>query len=35
MQVSQMQRAGYRAAPKPASVPSGERPMVPSDEASS
>ena len=35
MQVSQMQRAGYRPAPKPARVPSGKLPMVPSDEASS
>jgi len=28
-------RAGHRAAPKPAGVPSEDRPMYPSDEGSS
>mgnify|MGYP003402012945 FL=1 len=35
MQVSHTQRAERRAAPKPARVPSGNRPMYPSDEGSS
>lgn len=30
-----VERAGRRAAPKPARIPSGDRPMYPSDEGQS
>jgi hypothetical protein len=35
MKRSNVQRAERRAAPKPARIPSGDRPMYPSDEGSS